>query len=123
MAESNLTAARLREVLDYDPSTGAFTNRIKRIGAIVGRQTGTVSRYGYTHIRIDGVTYRAHRLAWLYMNGAWPNHQIDHINGVRGDNRIANLRDLPEGLNQQNRRTGKVGSKSGLLGVSACGSK
>lgn len=76
---------------------------------------------GYITIGIDGRHYFAHRLAWFYEHGRWPEHHIDHINGVKADNRIANLRDVAAGVNLQNRRTPSSANKSSrLLGVSFC---
>jgi hypothetical protein len=62
--------------------------------------------------------YKAHRLVWLYVNGAWPTHSIDHINGIRDDNRIENLRDVPQKVNGENRRQAQRNNQSGYLGVS-----
>lgn len=59
----------------------------------------------------------AHRLAWLLHYGSWPSRHIDHINGDRADNRIANLRECDDAENQQNLRAATAASKSGLLGV------
>lgn len=115
MAKANLTAARLREILHYDPSTGAFTHMEAKQRVIVGSVAGSDATNGYRKHKSEGVTYRGHRLAWLYVHGAWPNGQIDHINGDRSDNRIANLRDVSVKTNRQNMR--KSISATGLLGV------
>lgn len=65
----------------------------------------------------NGVPKLAHRLAWLYVYGEWPQHGLDHINGVRLDNRISNLRDVPQTINLENQRKAKGLTKSGFLGV------
>lgn len=115
-----LTAERLRELLAYDPGTGTFTWRVRSARRIkVGDAAGCDNGYGYLRIRIDGVEHKAHRLAWLYVNGLWPVSQIDHINGLRDDNRIGNLRDVSQSVNSQNLRSATAQNKSsGLLGVS-----
>lgn len=115
-----LTAERLRAVLRYEPETGNFIwlesgrGRYKRTGTVAG----TLSRWGYTVIGVDGTQYLAHRMVWLCIHGEWPGQEIDHINGVKTDNRIANLRDVSRSVNQENIRTARSDSKSGMLGVS-----
>lgn len=103
MAEADLTAARLRELLHYDPDTGVFTNLVTRNNnsAIAGDTAGTLS-HGYIQIRIEGTIFKAHRLAFLYMNGSFPLGYVDHINRVRNDNRWCNLRDVTNSFNMQN---------------------
>lgn len=96
-----LTQARLKELFDYDSEKGAFSRRVAGKSAV-----GSVGRSGYRQIMIDGRQYYAHRLAWLFVNGEWPENQIDHINGLRDDNRISNLRGATASENQQN--TGRV---------------
>lgn len=81
-------------------------------GAIVG----TINGEGYLVCRIDDKVYLLHRLAFLYMTGSVPS-EIDHINGVRTDNRFANLRAISRGENNQNRRHAQGNSKSGLIGA------
>lgn len=122
MATANLTAARLREALDYNPDTGVFTWRIRmgmrgRIGATVGWE----NPQGYLTCNLDKTFQKMHRLAWLYMTGEWPRHSIDHINGNRSDNRWLNLRDVTTTQNQQNRRKAQASSTSGLFGASKNG--
>lgn len=112
-----LTAARLREVLSYDPETGVFTRLITAGGMAAGKKTGTFEGGGYLQIQIDSTLYLAHRLAWLYVHGAWPKDQIDHINGIRSDNRIANLREATALQNHQNRPMNR-NNTSGHPGVS-----
>jgi hypothetical protein len=66
---------------------------------------------------IDGHLISCHRLAWLYMTGSLPTHQIDHIDGDRKNNRWTNLRDVTTSVNQQNRRTPRSDNSCGLIGV------
>lgn len=113
-----LTAETLRELLSYDPITGEFRWRVtKSAQAKIGTIAGCES-HGYRQIGIFRKPYKSARLAWLYVYGEWPKHDIDHINGIRDDNRISNLRDVTRLVNCQNRRIAKSGSWAGLLGVS-----
>lgn len=103
----------------YDPETGVFT-RVRSVGRHGCHKAGTVAKarnsHGYSVIRIAGVLHGAHRLAWLYHFGEWPK-VIDHINGDKSDNRIANLRNVTQTENMQNLRSAPATSKSGLLGA------
>jgi hypothetical protein len=117
-SRNDLTAGRLRELLDYDPGTGVFRWRANRGRVRAGGVAGSLSVSGYLKARVDGRSHWAHRLAWLYVHGEWPRGGIDHINGDRSDNRIGNLRDVPQRINAQNRRTARRdNTSSGLLGV------
>lgn len=100
--KDELTAARLREVLHYDPETGAFTRLTPYNQRKVGDEAGGVLSTGYVGICVDGSVYLAHRLAWLYVHGSWPSGHIDHINHVESDNRLCNLRDVTHKQNHQN---------------------
>lgn len=112
-----LTAARVRELLDYDPSTGVFTWRVARgrvpAGAVVGR-----IRQGRIVVGIDKHEFSAHRIAWLHFYGQWPIYEVDHKDGVPLNNSIANLRDVPHAVNQQNRRRADRDNHGGFLGTS-----
>lgn len=107
----------------YNPETGAFTRR-RAVGRHGRHMVGTVARtrtsHGYVVIRIDGKIHGAHRLAWLYAHGEWPT-VIDHINGDRADNRIANLRNVTQTENMQNLRSAPANSHSGMLGAHRSG--
>ncbi len=111
-----LTQARLKERLTYDPLTGIFRTRerVKQVPA--GEIAGCYSSKGYRRIKIDDREYPAHRLAWLYVHGEFPPGDIDHINRVRDDNRIANLRPATRQENGQNRKC-SANNTSGYLGV------
>jgi len=125
-AQQALEAKRLRDVLNYDALTGVFTWRgqtTKNSRRIAGQVTGCPDNQGYLKIQIDGKSFRAHRLAWLYVHGEWPRGHIDHVNGNRSDNRIDNLRDTTREVNLQNQRKAVCTNKSGLLGVSSSGNR
>jgi len=125
-ARATLTADRLRQVLNYDPVTGTFT-WAQGMGARApaGSQAGCRSGRNspWLVIRIDGVKYYAHRLAWLHIHGEWPVGVIDHVNGNPADNRIANLRDVPQRVNCENKRAPLANNQVGFLGVSPHGQK
>ena len=90
---SQLSRKRLRELFDYNSDSGLFVRKITvSANATKGRIAGCPAKNGYLRIRIDGRYYYSHRLAWLYQFGEWPSEDLDHINGVRDDNLIANLR-------------------------------
>ena len=111
-----LTQARLRELLDYDPATGVFVRRITMPGkAKAGSVAGTLSVRGYHHIRVDGKLYRGNRLAWLYVHGYMPA-MVDHIDGDKANDAIANLRPAHNQSNAANARR-KNNNTSGYKGV------
>ena len=115
-----LTPEIVRALLDYDRGTGEFRWKFS-VGqrAKSGGAAGCLGPNGYVHINVIGHACYAHRLAWLYVYGEWPSEQVDHINGKRNDNRIANLRDVSHVGNCQNKRAALPSNKSsGLLGVS-----
>lgn len=111
---------RLREIYSFSEETGIFL----RIGGrrppkkSIGRPAGSRAANGYIYLYVDGKKYLAHRLAWYWVKGQWPENDIDHINGDRTDNRIANLRDVLHQINTQNWRRPKPNNASGFLGVS-----
>ena len=94
---------RLKEQLKYIPTTGEFIRLVTRPRAPKGSVAGTINGRGYRWIRVLNKRYQAHRLAWLFYYGEWPENEIDHINNDKDDNRITNLRDVTHGENQQNR--------------------
>ena len=101
---TEITAERLRELLDYDPETGLFTWRVTvNNRAWAGTVADAINHAGYNYIGIEGQRYLAHRLAWLYVHGNWPSKEIDHINRVRSDNRFCNLREATRALNARNK--------------------
>lgn len=118
-----VTLDRLREVVSYDASTGIFVWKISpRFSVPAGSVITPSKSHKYVHIGIDGKAYKAHRLAWLYTNGVWPDEIIDHINGDTTDNRISNLRDCSKAINAQNQRVPHKRNTTGYLGVTKTGS-
>ena len=118
-AERELSHARLLELLRYEPETGNFIRLTEQGGR--GGRPGSIAgtrKDGYVQISIDARVYRAHRLAWFYMNGVWPAGEIDHEDTNRSNNRWGNLRDVPQVVNAENKRRAQSNSKTGLLGAS-----
>ena len=116
--ERGLTMTRLHERLHYDPDTGKFRWRVSvSANRKSGDEAGDQKKdSGYILIGIDGHRYRAHRLAWLYMTGEWPEDQIDHRDNVRHHNWWSNLRLADNQKNQANSRRPK-NNTSGFKGV------
>ena len=115
-----LTHERLLQVIHYDQNTGTFT-RIGQSGKrtdLIGERAGGPTSDGYLRVAVDDRRYRAHRLAWFYMTGRWPNPEVDHRNHMRTDNRWENLREATSAINKQNRLTANCNNKTGMLGVS-----
>jgi len=117
MAAHHLTPERLHELLDYNPDTGVFAWRVRWYRVRPGDVAGTPDGRGYLCIQVCGKCYKAHRLAWFYVYGIWPDGQIDHRNGCRSDNRLLNLRVCTNAENGQNRGLNK-NNTSGYVGVS-----
>jgi hypothetical protein len=105
------------ERIAYDPSTGDLRWTVAGRGINKGAIAGSVTRAGYRQVRVGFKVYRAHRLAWFLVHGKWPDGEIDHINGDRADNRLANLRVVDRAGNSQNRRKAHRDSSHGLLGA------
>lgn len=118
----SVTPELLRELLHYDPETGLFT-RIKIISSRsrirIGNIAGCADGQGYIRIKIGGRSGRcfaAHRLAWLYMTGKWPENEIDHVDLNPSNNRWSNLREANRSTNIANTRR-RADNTSGLKGV------
>ena len=118
-----LSVERICELLSYDPTTGGFTWKVNRTGkAIAGSRAGSNNGQGYLRIAIDGVSHKAHRLAWAIHHGAMPPRgiQVDHIDGNPTNNRTGNLRLATNAENGRNRQNLDKRNRSGSTGVSWC---
>jgi hypothetical protein len=119
-----LTQERLKDLLEYDPLTGVFYWRVDRggkarVGTVAGvTRDGVGNRSAYRYITVDWVKYPAHKIAFLYMTGRWPNELIDHkdMNGL--NNTWGNLREATEEQNRANTRA-RAQNKLGVKGVYA----
>lgn len=106
----DVTPERLREIFNYDPASGRFTYRLRvSQNTMPGDIAGSVNDQGYRHINVAGRAYKAHRLAWFWTTGSWPVGSIDHIDGDRDNNRIANLREASKSQNLANSRPHRKG--------------
>ncbi|WP_431014550.1 HNH endonuclease signature motif containing protein [Bradyrhizobium pachyrhizi] len=119
-----LSVELLKEILSYDPETGLFrwVKECRPNNPLLGKIAGGLQSDGYWCIEIDHKPYRAHHLAWLWMYGSWPNSQVDHIDGCRTNNAIANLRLATSSENIANSKL-RSDNTSGFKGVCRLGRK
>ena len=120
MSNSNSTLAQeeIKKYVTYDPETGLIRWFVKRHpNKNPGDIAGTNTKKGYIRICVNRKLYLAHVLAWIYVYGEHPMYQIDHINGVKSDNRLVNLRSVTPSENSQNKKKARADSSSGLIGA------
>lgn len=112
-----LTQAELKSYLHYNLETGIFTWKVKAsTRTVINGVAGTYDKNGYRAVCIKSKKHFMHRLAWLYVYGEFPKNDIDHINMVKDDNRIANLRDVSRAENKRNLKINSANT-SGFQGV------
>jgi HNH endonuclease len=128
-----ITPEMLRDVLRCDSETGKLYWLARSIDYFPSKSTWimwnsqcsgkeaflTNDAYGYLRGRVFNINFTAHRVIWAFHYGEWPKHEIDHINGVKTDNRIVNLRDVPKSENCKNKPLQTINT-SGVVGVSWC---
>lgn len=99
--KSRLGFDELNRLFRYED--GHLYWRVDRHCVKAGARVSTIDRQGYVVATHLGVQYMVHRVVWLLHHGVWPQGQIDHVNGIRHDNRIENLRDCTVAQNAMNR--------------------
>lgn len=105
------------EYLRYEPESGKlFWKKAPGKRIKVGAEAGSIGQKGYVIIGLKSKGYKAHRIAWCLVKGSWPAQEIDHINGDRADNRLANLRSVSRAKNQRNQKMPSTNT-SGVVGV------
>ena len=133
MDRADITPKLIRTLFTYCPETGDLLWRERPIETFVSQGAGRswnkkyagapalsfVRKNGYKHGNIFGKSFLAHRVAWALHYGKWPDGHIDHINGIKTDNRISNLRDVDHVENQKNKPM-QSNNRSGHTGVFWC---
>ncbi|PYE89607.1 HNH endonuclease [Phyllobacterium leguminum] len=133
--QNSISFDRLHKLLEYVPAEGHFVWKSRSISEFAsemqwkrwrtryeGKKAGSVNGSGYRHIQLDRRHYLEHRLAWLYYYGEFPANEIDHINGDKADNRLANLRHVTAVQNNQNKKRPSHNT-SGVIGVAPARSR
>jgi hypothetical protein len=124
-----MKAEDLRQLLSYNPNTGELIWLARDEGwfkkptdakgwnkKYAGTKAFQTLHYGYLHGHVFKKHYFAHRIAWAIHYGSWPTGQIDHVSGLRSDNRIENLRDVSHSDNQKNVKL-RHDNKCGMPGI------
>lgn len=112
-----ISQKRLKELFTYNAQTGHLYWRVSNSNAIkVGQRAGHKRPDGYVVVYADGISYREHRLIWLWHTGSFPKNFIDHKNGIRDFNKIENLREATKSQNSQNAARQR-NNTSGYTGV------
>lgn len=109
--------AELLNYLDFDPESGVFTRKVAAGNKKAGSVVGNIDAKGYLKALVLGEYVKLHRLAWFYVYSEWPSDQIDHINNVKTDNRIQNLRVCDTSTNCHNQHGPRINNNSGFQGI------
>lgn len=132
--ERQLSYEYLSECLHYDPICGVFKWKERPLGHFATKRAcsvwnsrfkntspGCIDAEGYSTFAVSGILLKAHRVAWILITKNWPEHDIDHINGIRHDNSFCNLRAVSRKENSQNQKKRQTNT-SGCMGVTRRGS-
>ncbi len=116
----NLSQCEVRRLFDYNPETGDLVRKITVSSkGKKGQVAGSIGPQGYILIKINQVSYRVHRIIWLWLYGVFPKNEMDHINHNRADNRRINIREATHLINSRNLSMSKRNT-SGTTGVHWC---
>lgn len=108
---------KFEDYFSYDKETGTLTWKITvNSRSLKGEEAGSFDKLGYRRVGLFGKSYKVHRIAWYLHYGVLPSDWLDHINGIKSDNRISNLREASRKQNSYNRKRSKSNS-SGIKGV------
>ncbi|WP_275272432.1 HNH endonuclease signature motif containing protein [Limnobacter sp. P1] len=122
--KKTISREALLSALEYNDESGEFKWIQKRRGPVkVGQKAGSINHAGYVVIKINQMKFMAHVLVWFLKTGEWPTLDIDHINGIKTDNRFQNLRHVTRSVNLQNQRKAHPNNHTGLIGVNKKGPK
>ncbi len=117
MKTTPVTHNDLLSAVSYCSSSGIFTRAQAAGNTKTGSIIGSLDAKGYIKALVNGHYVKLHRLAWFYVYGVWPIDQIDHINGIKTDNRIENLRVCNTHVNCLNQQGPRTNNKLGYQGV------
>ena len=113
---TRITQKELKQLLHYEPETGVFTWLQDRSDKVKAGDVAGGKGTAYKRICLNYKNYQAHRLAFLYMTGEWPQHMVDHIDGDPSNNKWSNLRQANAYQNARNKAT-QSNNKSGHVGI------
>lgn len=115
-----ITQELLHKMFFYDPNSGSLLFKPYLANKRKNQVVGYLQSNGYMCVSVEGKKHSLHRLIWMFHYGSFPSKQIDHVNGIKTDNRIENLREANSSENQQNQRQPSASNTSGFLGVTWC---
>ena len=113
---SEITYEELHRLFHYDPDTGLLVRKVRLNNSKAGTVVGSMDGHGYLCTQINGKHHKIHRIVYCMHHGYFPENEIDHINRIRHDNRIENLREVSRSCNLRNSKLASD-NKSGIKGI------